>query len=90
MDATNQGTAALQNPLLSALADPPAAIADLLRLAGGSEFSRPLLSVPGGPYDLVVSHPPYILFREHSGLQREVRDWEDFGALVRRGRNGPL
>ena len=37
---------------------------------------------PGGPYDLVVSNPPYVEPDEIDALQPEVRDWEPRVALV--------
>jgi release factor glutamine methyltransferase len=41
--------------------------------------------LPGGPYDLVVSNPPYVEPEELDELQPEVRDWEPPGALVGHG-----
>jgi release factor glutamine methyltransferase len=41
--------------------------------------------LPGGPYDLVVSNPPYVDPEEIDSLEPEVRDWEPRGALVGRG-----
>jgi release factor glutamine methyltransferase len=41
--------------------------------------------LPGGPYDLVVSNPPYVEPGELTGLQPEVRDWEPREALVGHG-----
>ncbi len=41
--------------------------------------------LPGGPYDLVVSNPPYVLREEIDSLEAEVRDWEPRQALVGRG-----
>lgn len=41
--------------------------------------------LPGGPYDLVVSNPPYVGPEEVERLQPEVRDWEPRAALVGRG-----
>ena len=41
--------------------------------------------LPGGPYDLVVSNPPYVLPGEIDSLEPEVRDWEPREALVGRG-----
>lgn len=41
--------------------------------------------LPGGPYDLVVSNPPYVEPEEIETLQPEVRDWEPRGALVGAG-----
>lgn len=41
--------------------------------------------LPGGPYDLVVSNPPYVSPEEIESLQPEVRDWEPREALVGAG-----
>jgi release factor glutamine methyltransferase len=41
--------------------------------------------LPGGPYDLVVSNPPYVEPDELETLQPEVRDWEPRAALVGHG-----
>jgi release factor glutamine methyltransferase len=41
--------------------------------------------LPGGPYDLVVSNPPYVEPGELLGLQPEVREWEPREALVGEG-----
>jgi release factor glutamine methyltransferase len=41
--------------------------------------------LPGGPYELVVSNPPYVEAEELTGLQPEVRDWEPREALVGEG-----
>jgi release factor glutamine methyltransferase len=43
-----------------------------------------LLSGPGceGPWDLIVSNPPYVREDEYAGLPRDVRDFEPRGALV--------
>jgi release factor glutamine methyltransferase len=41
--------------------------------------------LPGGPYDLVVSNPPYVEPEELATLQPEVRDWEPPSALVGHG-----
>jgi len=38
--------------------------------------------LPGGPYDLVVSNPPYVAPEELDSLDPEVRDWEPRPALV--------
>jgi release factor glutamine methyltransferase len=40
---------------------------------------------PDGPYDLVVSNPPYVEPDDLGSLQPEVRDWEPEEALVGRG-----
>ena len=41
-----------------------------------------LLDGLAGPFDLVVSNPPYVLDGELDGLEPEVRDWEPRLALV--------
>jgi len=41
--------------------------------------------LPGGPYDLVVSNPPYVAPDDVETLQPEVRDWEPRAALVGHG-----
>ena len=41
--------------------------------------------LPGGPWDLVVSNPPYVDADQLAGLQPEVRDWEPHAALVAEG-----
>jgi release factor glutamine methyltransferase len=41
--------------------------------------------LPDGPYDLVVSNPPYVGPEEIDSLQPEVRDWEPREALVGEG-----
>ena len=38
--------------------------------------------LPGGPYDLVVSNPPYVAPEEYGTLQPEIRLWEPREALV--------
>ena len=38
--------------------------------------------LPGGPYDLVASNPPYVAEGELDALEAEVRDWEPRSALV--------
>jgi release factor glutamine methyltransferase len=38
--------------------------------------------LPDGPWDLVVSNPPYVLADEIESLAPEVRDWEPRDALV--------
>jgi len=44
-----------------------------------------IAGLPGGPYDLVVSNPPYVLPEEIEALDPEVREWEPRQALVGRG-----
>jgi release factor glutamine methyltransferase len=41
--------------------------------------------LPGGPYDLVVSNPPYVQPEEIESLEPEVREWEPRRALVGQG-----
>lgn len=41
--------------------------------------------LPAGPWDLVVSNPPYVLPEEIGGLEPEVRDFEPREALVGSG-----
>jgi len=41
--------------------------------------------LPDGPWDLVVSNPPYVRPDEIETLQPEVRDWEPRAALVGEG-----
>lgn len=61
--------------------------AERLGLAARVELVRRDLGdgLPGGPYDLVASNPPYVEPVELGGLQPEVRDWEPEEALVGRG-----
>jgi release factor glutamine methyltransferase len=41
--------------------------------------------LPAGPWDLVVSNPPYVLPGDIDALAPEVRDWEPRAALVGEG-----
>jgi release factor glutamine methyltransferase len=41
--------------------------------------------LPGGPYDLVVSNPPYVEPGDVATLQPEVREWEPREALLGQG-----
>lgn len=41
--------------------------------------------LPAGPWDLVVSNPPYVLADEIERLDPEVRDWEPRASLVGEG-----
>jgi release factor glutamine methyltransferase len=43
-----------------------------------------------GPFDLVVSNPPYVLAEELPGLEPEVRDWEPELALLDAGQTAAL
>jgi release factor glutamine methyltransferase len=49
-----------------------------------------LLTGIAGPFDLVVSNPPYVLAPELAGLEPEVRDWEPELALLDRGQGAEL
>ena len=49
-----------------------------------------LLAGLAGPFDLVVSNPPYVLADELDGLDPEVRDWEPRLALVDEGQTERL
>ena len=49
-----------------------------------------LLAGVEGPFDLVVSNPPYVLAAELDALEPEVRDWEPRGALVDEGQSERL
>jgi release factor glutamine methyltransferase len=49
-----------------------------------------LLAGLAGPFDLVVSNPPYVEAGELDSLDPEVRDWEPRGALVDDGQTGRL
>ena len=46
--------------------------------------------LPPGPFDLVVSNPPYVLPGELDALEPEVRDWEPREALVDEGQTEAL
>jgi release factor glutamine methyltransferase len=52
-----------------------------VRLEQGDLFA----AFPTGPWDLVVSNPPYVRADELDRLEPEVRDWEPRGALVAAG-----
>lgn len=49
-----------------------------------------LLTGVTGPFDLVVSNPPYVLADELPGVEPEVRDWEPELALVDAGQTSKL
>lgn len=46
--------------------------------------------LPPGPFDLVVSNPPYVRADELDALEPEVRDWEPRDALVDEGQTAAL
>jgi release factor glutamine methyltransferase len=46
--------------------------------------------LPAGPFDLVVSNPPYVRPEEIDTLEPEVRDWEPREALVDEGQTDAL
>jgi release factor glutamine methyltransferase len=46
--------------------------------------------LPSGPFDLVVSNPPYVRADELDALDPEVRDWEPREALVDEGQTAAL
>ena len=46
--------------------------------------------LPGGPYDLVVSNPPYVEPADLASLMADVRDYEPHVALVGRGATAAL
>jgi release factor glutamine methyltransferase len=49
-----------------------------------------LLAGLTGPFDLVVSNPPYVTASELAGLEPEVREWEPRAALVDEGQTERL
>jgi release factor glutamine methyltransferase len=49
-----------------------------------------LLAGAEGPFDLVVSNPPYVAAGELAALEPEVRDWEPRAALVDEGQTERL
>jgi len=49
-----------------------------------------LLAGLTGPFDLVVSNPPYVAASELAALEPEVREWEPRGALVEEGQTERL
>jgi release factor glutamine methyltransferase len=45
-------------------------------------YKRQLLSGVEGPFDLVVSNPPYVSPEEYKALQPEIRLYEPYEAVV--------
>lgn len=75
------------------------ASADALALAGANVEATgldvelvhaDLLDGVAGPFDLVVSNPPYVLAAELAALEPEVREWEPRAALVDDGQASRL
>jgi release factor glutamine methyltransferase len=60
-----------------------AGLGDRIELVEG-DLAEPLL---GGPYDLVVSNPPYVTAEELDSLAPEVRNWEPLAAIVDKGQS---
>jgi release factor glutamine methyltransferase len=60
-------------------------LADRVRLVH-RDLAEPL----GGPYDLVVSNPPYVTDEELRGLEPEIREWEPMVALVDHGQTAAV
>jgi release factor glutamine methyltransferase len=59
--------------------------------AGAIRFvETDLLAGLAGPFDLVVSNPPYVDVSEYDSLQPEVREWEPRGALLDEGQTERL
>ena len=50
--------------------------------AGSSSRRGDLLAGVAGPFDLVVSNPPYVPAAEYDSLQPEIRLYEPYGAVV--------
>jgi release factor glutamine methyltransferase len=53
-------------------------------------FETDLLAGVDGPFDLVVSNPPYVQPGELDSLEPEVRDWEPRAALLDEGQTARL
>ncbi len=47
-------------------------------------------ALPSGPYDVVVSNPPYVPAQELAELEPEVREWEPRAALLDEGQTEAL
>jgi release factor glutamine methyltransferase len=71
----------------------PDALALAQENAGGLDVrfvETDLLAGVDGPFDLVVSNPPYVAADELDALQPEVRDWEPRLALIDEGQTERL
>lgn len=71
---------------LALAAENAAATGLAVELVEGDLFA----GLPAGPWDLVVSNPPYVAPAELEALAPEVRDWEPRGALVGEGATDAL
>ena len=78
--ATDVSTAALEVASVNAAAN---AVADRMQFVVSDWWA----AVPAGPYDVIVSNPPYLTPEETAGAAREVRDYEPHLALTS-GRDG--
>ena len=72
----------VSGPALAVAADNAAALglADRTTLRQG-DWTGCIDAARDGPFDLIVSNPPYIAAAEMAGLAPDVRDWEPPGAL---------
>ena len=59
--------------------------ADRARARGRASSRATCSTGVDGPFDLVVSNPPYVLAAELDALEPEVRDWEPRARARRRG-----
>ena len=64
--------------------------AERLGLAVRFLHSDVMHGLPAGPFDVVVSNPPYVGAEELAALEPEVRDWEPREALVDDGQTEAL
>lgn len=60
-------------------------VAEKIRFVQADMFDASFPDTVGGPFDLVISNPPYIPEAEWAGLQEEVRRYEPKLALVAPG-----
>lgn len=73
--ATDVSTGALEVASVNAAAN---AVADRMQFVVSDWWA----AVPAGPYDVIVSNPPYLTPEETGGAAREVRDYEPHLALT--------